>query len=56
MELRNLHIYDKHLEGVDTAAIADCYHLSPKSIHRIILSQKRRMEPKLIMIKELLKE
>ncbi len=56
MELRNLHIYDKYLEGVDWAALAECYHLSIKSIRRIILSQKRKMEPVTTVIKEILKE
>lgn len=56
MELRNLHIYDKFLEGVDYIELAECYHLSVKSIRRIVLSQKRRMEPVKFMIKEILKE
>lgn len=56
MELRNLHIYDKFLEGVNYIKLAECYHLSVKSIRRIILSQKRRMEPVKVMIKEILKE
>jgi len=56
MELRNLHIYDKYLEGADGAALAECYHLSVKSIRRIILSQKRKMEPVTTVMKEILKE
>lgn len=56
MELRNLHIYDKYLEGVQMEAIASCYHLSIKSIRRIILLQKRKMEPVTTMIKDILKE
>jgi hypothetical protein len=56
MELRNLHIYDKFLVGVNLIELADCYHLSVKSIRRIILSQKRRMEPVKAMMKEILKE
>ncbi|MDF2541032.1 MAG: DNA-binding protein AraC-type [Herbinix sp.] len=55
MELRNIHIYDKYLEGVDYIELADCYHLSDKSIRRIVLSQKRRMEPVKAMMKEILK-
>lgn len=56
MELRNLHIYDKYLEGVNWTALAECYHLSIKSIRRIILSQKRQMEPVTTVMKEMLKE
>ncbi|MGN6711511.1 CD3324 family protein [Anaerocolumna jejuensis] len=56
MELRNRHIYDKYLEGVEIAAISKCYHLSANSVRRIILSQKRKMEPVIIMMNELLKE
>ncbi|SHJ77897.1 Putative homoserine kinase type II (protein kinase fold) [Anaerocolumna jejuensis DSM 15929] len=56
MELRNRHIYDKYLEGVEIAAISECYHLSANSVRRIILSQKRKMEPVIIMMKELIKE
>lgn len=56
MELRNRHIYDKYLEGVEIAVISECYHLSANSVRRIILSQKRKMEPVIIMMKELLKE
>jgi Putative homoserine kinase type II (protein kinase fold) len=55
MEQRNLHIYDKYLEGIDVQELATCYHLSDKSIRRIILSQRRRMEPIVAMIKEMLK-
>jgi Ser/Thr protein kinase RdoA (MazF antagonist) len=56
MELRNLHIYDKYLEGIDYMDLAECYHLSEKSIRRVILTQKRRMEPVRAMMKEILKE
>lgn len=56
MELRNLHIFDKYLEGVNLSELAECYHLSVKSIRRIILSQKRKMEPVAAMMKEILKE
>lgn len=56
MQLRNLHIYDKFLEGVTYNELTDCFHLSVKSIQRIVLSQKRRMEPVKAMIKEILKE
>ena len=56
MELRNQHIYDKYLEGVKMSLLAEHYHLSLQSIRRIILSQKRKMELIIIMIKELLKE
>lgn len=56
MELRNMHIYDKYLEGVDTQIISDRFHLSVKSIRRIILLQKRKMEPITMMIREVLKE
>lgn len=56
MELRNLHIYDKYLEGVDYTELAACYHLSIKSIRRIVLLQKKRMEPVKAMMKEILKE
>lgn len=56
MELRNQHIYDKYLEGIEIVIISECYHLSTKSIRRIILSQKRRMEPIEMMIKEVMKE
>jgi aminoglycoside phosphotransferase len=56
MELRNLHIYDKYLAGIDILELADYYHLSDKSISRIVLSQKRKMEPVAAMIKEILKE
>ncbi|MDF2873317.1 MAG: DNA-binding protein AraC-type, partial [Anaerocolumna sp.] len=56
MNLRNLHIYDKFLEGVNYNELADCYHLSVNSIRRIVLSQKRRMEPVRAMMKEILKE
>ena len=56
MELRNLHIYDKYLEGADGAALAEGYHLSIKSNRRILLSQKRKMEPVITVIKEILKE
>ncbi len=55
MELRNLQIYDKYLEGHNAEAISDFYHLSIKSIKRIILSQKRAMEPMKFMIREILK-
>ena len=56
MKLRNLHIYDKFLEGVNYSELADCYHLSVQSIRRIVLLQKRRMEPVSAMMKEILKE
>lgn len=56
MELRNQHIYDKYLEGVEIVAISQCYHLSTKSVRRIILSQKRKMEPITIMIKKVMQE
>jgi Ser/Thr protein kinase RdoA (MazF antagonist) len=56
MELRNLHIYDKYLAGIRVSELTECYHLSDKSIRRIISSQKRRMENVTEMIKEILKE
>ncbi len=51
-----MHIYDKYLEGVDYFELEDCYHLSIKSIRRIVLLQKKRMEPVKVMMKEILKE
>lgn len=56
MELRNLHIYDKFLEGIDYMELSECYHLSVKSIKRIVLTQKRRMEPVQAMMEEIVKE
>ncbi|MGM9973067.1 MAG: CD3324 family protein, partial [Clostridiaceae bacterium] len=56
MELRNLYIYDKYLEGIEVEELAECYHLSIKSIRRIILLQKRKAEPMKAMIKEIMKQ
>ncbi len=56
MKLRNLHIYEKHLEGIPSVELAKIYHLSPKSIGRIILSQRREMESVASMIKEIVKQ
>lgn len=56
MELRNQHIYDKHLEGVAITQIVNCYHLSSQSIRRIILTEKRKTKEVALMIKELIKE
>ncbi len=56
MEFRNQHIFDGYLEGASISQLAKRYFLSEKSIHRIILIQKRRMEPKKMMIKEILNE
>lgn len=56
MALRNQHIYDKYLGGIDIEVIAKCYHLSDKSIHRIILNQKRKMEPIKMNMKEIANE
>jgi Ser/Thr protein kinase RdoA (MazF antagonist) len=56
MELRNQHIYDKYLEGVEILVISERYHLSSQSVRRIISAQKRKMEGIIIMIEELLKE
>lgn len=56
MELRNEHVYDKYLEGLEIEKITDYYHLSAQSVRRIILTQKRKMEPVIAMIKEIMKE
>lgn len=56
INFRNQHIFEKYLEGVELSEIAVCYHLSVKSIRRIILEQKRNLEDKKVMIRELLKE
>ncbi len=56
MELRNRHIYNKYLEGLEITFISEIYHLSIQSIRRIISSQKRRMGSVITMIEELLKE
>lgn len=44
MELRNLKIYEHFLIGMSYLEIAEMYHLSEKSIRRIVLSEKRKME------------
>lgn len=39
---RNAEIYKTYLTGKSTLALADMYFLSPKSIQRIILTEKRK--------------
>ena len=54
MELRNLKIYEHFLIGMSYLEIADMYHLSEKSIRRIVLSEKRKMEIEKVKASEIL--
>ncbi|MTI49131.1 CD3324 family protein [Sporosalibacterium faouarense] len=41
---RNSSIYEEYLKGVEVKYIAVEYHLSKKSIYRIITQQKRKLQ------------
>ncbi len=41
MEERNREIYKAYMSGACTAELAEHYYLSPKSIQRIVLQQKK---------------
>ncbi|SFN94075.1 CD3324 family protein [Proteiniclasticum ruminis] len=56
LALRNREIYGKFLEGISFGRIAEKFHLSEKSIRRIILEEKRKMEEKREVIQDVLKE
>ena len=54
MELRNIKIYEHYLIGMSYLKIANMYHLSEKSIRRIVLNEKRKMEIEKVKISEIL--
>lgn len=54
MELRNLKIYEHFLIGMSYLEIAEMYHLSEKSIRRIVLSEKKKMEIEKVKASEIL--
>lgn len=54
MELRNLKIYEHFLIGMSYLEIAEMYHLSEKSIRRIVLSEKKKMEIETVKASEIL--
>jgi Ser/Thr protein kinase RdoA (MazF antagonist) len=54
MELRNLKIYEHFLIGMSYLEIAKMYHLSEKSIRRIVLNEKRKMEIEKVKASEIL--
>lgn len=54
MELRNLKIYEHFLIGMSYFEIAKMYHLSEKSIRRIVLNEKREMEIEKVKASEIL--
>lgn len=51
-EMRNMRIYDNHLEGHNVSDIASRYFLSEKSIRIIILQVKKSMATRTQMIKD----
>lgn len=55
MELRNLQIFDQYLEGASYETLVNRFHLSDKSIRRIVLAEKKRLEPKGEHMKEIIK-
>lgn len=42
LDLRNSKIYRDYLLGIKVSTLAEKYYLSPKSIQRIILQEKRK--------------
>lgn len=54
MELRNIKIYEHYLIGMSYLEIANMYHLSEKSIRRIVLNEKRKMEIEKVKISDIL--
>ena len=41
LSLRNSHIYNDYIAGIDMATLSNKYYLSLKSIQRIVLKEKR---------------
>ncbi|WP_160689931.1 CD3324 family protein [Clostridium sp. C2-6-12] len=39
---RNARIYEDYLSGMSTQSLSERYYLSPKSIQRIVLQEKKR--------------
>ncbi len=56
LRYRDGHIYVNALEGVTKGKLAHIYNLSPSSVRRIIISQRKRHEPMKKAIAELLNE
>lgn len=54
LKLRNSNIYTKHLTGLSVKQIGNSYHLSEKSINRIILQKRKDATKMKSKIKELL--
>ncbi len=55
MELRNQKIYEHFLIGMPYGEIAEMYHLSEKSIRRIVLEERKKSEMEKMHVIEILK-
>ncbi|MCR5738176.1 MAG: phosphotransferase [Eubacterium sp.] len=55
MELRNQKIYEHFLIGMPYGEIAEMYHLSEKSIRRIVLEERKKSEMEKIRVNEILR-
>lgn len=55
LEKRDRHIYERHLEGWGSQAIASIYHLSESSVRRILLKQRQRFERQAVFMEEIIK-
>lgn len=56
MKIRDVNIYEHYLIGMSYEDIADMYCLSEKSIRRIVLSQKKRLEPEKMKVEKIINE
>ena len=55
MELRNQKIYEHFLIGMSYGEIAEMYHLSEKSIRRIVLEERKKSEMEKMYVNEIIK-